>query len=150
MLIHCTVNINRALSALPNVGPYICMALKFLALKVAPNIYDISRLRNNIAQLQLTYRDFTECITLCDAVIPSVTQTNPQHCTVTTAGPIKLHTREILRNMLEMNRAKSPQAYRSTFELGNPSVHADVNHTALSYTQLAWDFNMWFVFPLVN
>jgi hypothetical protein len=89
------------------------MALKFLALQGARNIYDISRLRDNIAQLQLMYRDFTECITLCDAVTPSVTQTNPQHCTVTTAVPIKLHTREILRNMLEMNRAKSPQAYRS-------------------------------------
>jgi hypothetical protein len=45
MLKHCAANRKRRLSALPNVGPYIYTTLKFLALKGAPYIYDISRLR---------------------------------------------------------------------------------------------------------
>jgi hypothetical protein len=42
VLKHCAENRKRWLSALPNVGPYI-YDVKFLALKGAPYIYDISR-----------------------------------------------------------------------------------------------------------
>jgi hypothetical protein len=44
VLKHCAANRKRRLSALPKVGPYIYMTLKFLALQGAPYIY-ISRLR---------------------------------------------------------------------------------------------------------
>jgi hypothetical protein len=45
VLKHCAANRKRRLSALPNIGLYIYMTLKFLALQGAPYIYDISRLR---------------------------------------------------------------------------------------------------------
>jgi hypothetical protein len=45
VLKHCEADRKRRLSALPNVGPYIYMMLKFLALQGTPDVYDISRLR---------------------------------------------------------------------------------------------------------
>jgi hypothetical protein len=45
MLKQYAANRKRQLLALPNVSPYIYTTLKFLALKGAPPIYDISRLR---------------------------------------------------------------------------------------------------------
>jgi hypothetical protein len=57
MLEHCAANRKRPLSALPNVGPYIFTTLKFLALKGAPHIYDISRPRVKIIPLQSTRKE---------------------------------------------------------------------------------------------